>query len=94
MTQITYRGVKYDAEQYKAKVLADATATNRFNLMYRDQSGEESCGGMTMVVAEISVAIVAVLSLIYGEIISSIRLEGEYVRIKFNLEYDLPTYDL
>tara|TARA_B100000073_G_scaffold240192_1_gene201280 strand:- start:1094 stop:1303 length:210 start_codon:yes stop_codon:yes gene_type:complete len=35
MTQITYRGVKYDAEQYKAKVLADAAATNRFNLMYR-----------------------------------------------------------
>lgn len=35
MTQITYRGVKYDAEQYKAKVLAEATASNRFNLMYR-----------------------------------------------------------
>ena len=35
MTQITYRGVKYDAEQYKAKVLAEAAEKDRFNLMYR-----------------------------------------------------------
>ncbi len=35
MTQITYRGVKYDAEQYKAKVLSEAAQVNRFNMMYR-----------------------------------------------------------
>ena len=34
MTTITYRGVKYDAEQYKAKVLQEQSR-NRFNMMYR-----------------------------------------------------------
>ncbi|AIX17396.1 hypothetical protein Syn7803C76_176 [Synechococcus phage ACG-2014b] len=35
MTQITYRGVKYDAESYKAKVLSEQTAQRNHNLMYR-----------------------------------------------------------
>lgn len=35
MTTITYRGVKYDAEQYKAKVLAEAAQVRNHELMYR-----------------------------------------------------------
>ena len=35
MTTITYRGVKYDAEGYKAKVLADQEQNRRHELMYR-----------------------------------------------------------
>ena len=35
MTTITYRGVKYDAEQYKAKVLAEAAQARNHDLMYR-----------------------------------------------------------
>jgi|TARA_A100001388_G_scaffold276953_1_gene266216 hypothetical protein len=35
MTTITYRGVKYDAEQYKAKVLAEAAQARNHELMYR-----------------------------------------------------------
>ena len=35
MTTITYRGVKYDAEQYKSKVLQEQQQVNRFNMMYR-----------------------------------------------------------
>ena len=35
MTKITYRGVQYDAEQYKAKVISDQTAQRNHNLMYR-----------------------------------------------------------
>ena len=35
MTTITYRGVKYDADGYKAKVIAEQTAHRNHNLMYR-----------------------------------------------------------
>jgi len=35
MTTITYRGVKYDAEQYKAKVLAEADQIRNHEMMYR-----------------------------------------------------------
>ena len=35
MTVITYRGVKYNAEEYKAKVLAEAAQNRNFDLMYR-----------------------------------------------------------
>ena len=35
MAQITYRGVKYNAEQYKAKVLAEQDQHRNHELMYR-----------------------------------------------------------
>ena len=35
MTQITYRGVKYNAEEYKEAVLAEASKKQRHDLMYR-----------------------------------------------------------
>ena len=35
MTTITYRGVKYNAEEYKAKVLAQQARNNNHDLMYR-----------------------------------------------------------
>tara|TARA_B000000475_G_C15779520_1_gene358781 strand:+ start:158 stop:310 length:153 start_codon:yes stop_codon:yes gene_type:complete len=35
MTTITYRGVKYDAEAYKEKVIQEQQQVNRFNMMYR-----------------------------------------------------------
>ena len=35
MTQVTYRGVKYDAEEYNAKVLQENAKRNRHDLMYR-----------------------------------------------------------
>ena len=35
MTQITYRGVKYNAEEYKAKVLDEAEQNRNHDLMYR-----------------------------------------------------------
>ncbi len=35
MTTITYRGVKYDADSYKAKVIAEQNAQCNHNLMYR-----------------------------------------------------------
>ena len=35
MTQITYRGVKYNAEEYKAKVLGEAEQNRNHDLMYR-----------------------------------------------------------
>jgi len=35
MTKVTYRGVEYDAEEYNAKVLAEAAKRNRHELMYR-----------------------------------------------------------
>ena len=35
MTVITYRGVKYDAEGYKAKVLAEQEQNRNYALMYR-----------------------------------------------------------
>ena len=35
MTTITYRGVKYNAEEYKAKVLSEEERNNKHDLMYR-----------------------------------------------------------
>ena len=35
MTTVTYRGVKYDSEEYNAKVLREAAQRNRHDLMYR-----------------------------------------------------------
>ena len=35
MTTITYRGIKYDAEGYKAKVLAEQDQNRNHELMYR-----------------------------------------------------------
>jgi len=35
MTKVTYRGVQYDAEEYNAKVLAEAAQRDRHELMYR-----------------------------------------------------------
>ncbi len=38
MTVITYRGVKYNAEEYKAKVLAEQEQNRNHELMYRGLS--------------------------------------------------------
>ena len=35
MTKVTYRGVVYDAEEYNAKVLDEASKRQRHDLMYR-----------------------------------------------------------
>ena len=35
MAQVTYRGVKYDSEEYNAKVLAEAAQKQRHDLTYR-----------------------------------------------------------
>ncbi len=35
MTQVTYRGVSYNAEEYKEAVLAEAAKKQRHVLMYR-----------------------------------------------------------
>jgi len=35
MTKVTYRGVEYNAEEYNAKVLTEASKRNRHELMYR-----------------------------------------------------------
>ena len=35
MTTVTYRGIKYDSEEYNARVLAEASKRNRHDLMYR-----------------------------------------------------------
>ena len=35
MAQVTYRVVKYDSEEYNAKVLAEAAQKQRHELMYR-----------------------------------------------------------
>ena len=35
MTTVTYRGVKYDAEEYNAKVVEEAAKRERHDLMYR-----------------------------------------------------------
>ena len=35
MTTVTYRGVKYDAEEYNAKVVDEATKRERHDLIYR-----------------------------------------------------------
>ena len=35
MAQVTYRGVKYDSEQYNKMVLDEAAKRNRHDLMYR-----------------------------------------------------------
>ena len=34
MTKVTYRGVVYDAEEYNAKVLDEASKRQRHDLMY------------------------------------------------------------
>jgi|TARA_B100000287_G_scaffold220475_1_gene207961 hypothetical protein len=35
MAQVVYRGVSYNPEEYKAKVLAEATQERNHELMYR-----------------------------------------------------------
>ena len=35
MAQVVYRGVSYNPEEYKAKVLADAAQERMHDLMYR-----------------------------------------------------------
>ena len=35
MATVTYRGVKYDSEEYNKKVLAEAAQNRNFDLMYR-----------------------------------------------------------
>ena len=35
MATVTYRGVKYDSEEYNAKVLAQAAQQRNHELMYR-----------------------------------------------------------
>ena len=35
MATVTYRGVKYDSEEYNAKVVEEATKRDRHDLMYR-----------------------------------------------------------
>ncbi len=35
MATVTYRGVQYDANEYKAKVLAEADQNRNHDLMYR-----------------------------------------------------------
>ena len=35
MTKVTYRGVEYNAEEYNAKVVAEAQQRERHDLMYR-----------------------------------------------------------
>ena len=35
MAQVTYRGVKYDSDEYNAKVLAAAAQRKNHDLMYR-----------------------------------------------------------
>ena len=34
MAQVTYRGVKYDSDEYNAKVLAEAAQRKNHDLMY------------------------------------------------------------
>ena len=35
MTKVTYRGVEYNAEEYNASVLAEASKRDRHDQMYR-----------------------------------------------------------
>ena len=35
MAQVTYRGVKYDSEEYNAAVIEESQKRNRHDLMYR-----------------------------------------------------------
>ncbi len=35
MAKVTYRGVKYDTDEYNAKVLAENAQRQRHDLMYR-----------------------------------------------------------
>ena len=44
MTTVTYRGVKYDAEQYNAKVVAEAAQRDRHDLMYRGLNVKKRVG--------------------------------------------------
>ena len=45
MAQVTYRGVKYDSEEYNAKVLAEASQKQRHELMYRGLKVVKSVAG-------------------------------------------------
>ena len=42
MTKVTYRGVVYDAEEYNAKVLDEASKRQRHDLMYRGIKGNSA----------------------------------------------------
>jgi len=35
MAKVTYRGVEYDSNEYNKKVLAEASQSRNFDLMYR-----------------------------------------------------------
>ena len=46
MTTVTYRGVKYDSEEYNAKILDENAKRQRHDLMYRGvkvKSGAVPC---------------------------------------------------
>ena len=43
MKNVTYRGVKYDAEQFKTKVLEEATAIRNHELLDRDWETLRHC---------------------------------------------------
>ena len=50
MTTITYRGVKYDAEGYKAKVLQERDQRNNHDLMYRGVKVERKFASQSWVI--------------------------------------------
>ena len=68
MAQVTYRGVKYDSEQYRNMVLAEAQQRNH-DLMYRGlKVVRKVAGGKQMLeVTEILAASVVFLMIIYAE---------------------------
>ncbi len=68
MAQVTYRGVKYDSEQYRNMVLAEAQQRNH-DLMYRGlKVVKKVAGGKQMLeVTEILAASVVFLTIIYAE---------------------------
>ena len=45
MATVTYRGVKYDSNEYNAKVLAEAAQKERHELMYRGLKVVKKVGG-------------------------------------------------
>tara|TARA_B100000900_G_scaffold167856_2_gene142525 strand:- start:108 stop:248 length:141 start_codon:yes stop_codon:yes gene_type:complete len=45
MATVTYRGVKYDSEEYNAKVLAQAAQQRNHELMYRGLKVVKKVGG-------------------------------------------------
>ena len=52
MSTITYRGVKYDAEGYKAKVLQERDQRNNHDLMYRGVKVERKFASQSWVILE------------------------------------------